>query len=81
MLLFFIDNEGITDPRINLAIEEYALKNLPMDTSYLLFFISTNRRSSLEKKPEYVGGNQLRVCQKAWTPCSPKVIRRRSGVP
>ncbi|MCR8843979.1 lipoate--protein ligase [Paenibacillus sp. SC116] len=37
----FIDNQGITDPRINLAIEEFVLKHLPMDgDSYLLFYIN-----------------------------------------
>ena len=25
--MYFIDNKGITDPQINLAIEEYVLKN------------------------------------------------------
>ena len=25
--MYFVDNKGITDPRINLAIEEYVLKN------------------------------------------------------
>jgi lipoate-protein ligase A len=38
--MLFIDNEGITDPRINLAIEEYALKRLPESDSYLLFYIN-----------------------------------------
>lgn len=38
--MLFIDNQGITDPRINLAIEEYALRHLPMDESYLLFYIN-----------------------------------------
>jgi lipoate-protein ligase A len=38
--MLFIDNEGITDPRINLAIEEYALKRLPASDSYLLFYIN-----------------------------------------
>ncbi|MCM3783569.1 lipoate--protein ligase [Neobacillus mesonae] len=38
--MLFIDNEGITDPRINLAIEEYALKHLSLDESYLLFYIN-----------------------------------------
>ncbi|EIJ82448.1 lipoyltransferase and lipoate-protein ligase [Bacillus methanolicus MGA3] len=32
-----IDNKGITDPRMNLAIEEYALKNFDINQSYLLF--------------------------------------------
>ncbi|NRR21269.1 lipoate--protein ligase [Brevibacillus sp. MS2.2] len=36
----FIDNQGITDPRINLAIEEYALKHLPNSDDYLLFYIN-----------------------------------------
>ena len=26
--MLFVDNQGITDPRINLAIEEYILKNM-----------------------------------------------------
>jgi lipoate---protein ligase len=38
--MLFIDNKGITDPRINLAIEEYALKNLDINESYLLFYIN-----------------------------------------
>ena len=36
----FIDNRGITDPRINLAVEEYALKHLPAVDDYLLFYIN-----------------------------------------
>jgi lipoate-protein ligase A len=40
-MLLFIDNQNITDPRINLAIEEYALKHLDVDEhSYLLFYIN-----------------------------------------
>jgi len=38
--VLFIDNKGITDPRINLAIEEYALKHLNIDETYLLFYIN-----------------------------------------
>ncbi|MEW5592614.1 lipoate--protein ligase [Peribacillus frigoritolerans] len=38
--MLFIDNKGITDPRINLAIEEYALKHLNIDEAYLLFYIN-----------------------------------------
>lgn len=36
----FIDNLGNTDPAINLALEEYVLRNLPMDEGYLLFYIN-----------------------------------------
>ena len=38
--MLFIDNQNITDPRINLAIEEFALKNLDIDQTYLLFYIN-----------------------------------------
>src|SRR5690606_14485981 len=38
--LKFIDNEGITDPRINLAIEEYALRELTGESEILLFYIN-----------------------------------------
>jgi lipoate---protein ligase len=38
--MLFIDNKGITDPRINLAIEEYSLKYLDPNESYLLFYIN-----------------------------------------
>lgn len=38
--VLFIDNNGITDPRMNLAIEEYILKNLSIDQTYLLFYIN-----------------------------------------
>ena len=39
--MYFIDNKGITDPRINLAIEEYALKTMDVEKdSFLLFYIN-----------------------------------------
>ncbi|MFL0583612.1 lipoate--protein ligase [Solibacillus silvestris] len=39
--MYFIDNKGITDPRINLAIEEYILKNMDIDKDdFLLFYIN-----------------------------------------
>lgn len=39
--MLFIDNQGINDPSINLAIEEYTLRHLPLeDDSYLLFYIN-----------------------------------------
>ncbi len=36
----FIDNRGNTDPRINLALEEYALRNLDISQDYILFYIN-----------------------------------------
>ncbi|KZE67234.1 lipoate--protein ligase [Fictibacillus phosphorivorans] len=38
--MLFIDNENITDPRVNLAIEEFALKHLDINETYLLFYIN-----------------------------------------
>ncbi|SFJ05263.1 MULTISPECIES: lipoate--protein ligase [unclassified Bacillus (in: firmicutes)] len=38
--MLFIDNKGITDPTINLAIEEYCVKNLNINETYLLFYIN-----------------------------------------
>lgn len=38
--MIFIDNEGNNDPRINLALEEYALRNFNPGNDYLLFYIN-----------------------------------------
>ncbi|PGY11265.1 lipoate--protein ligase [Bacillus sp. AFS031507] len=72
--MLFIDNKGITDPQINLAIEEYALKNLDINETYLLFYINEpsiiigkNQNTIEEINTEYVGGNGI------------KVVRRLSG--
>jgi lipoate-protein ligase A len=36
----FIDNNGINDPGINLALEEYCLREIQSDESFLLFYIN-----------------------------------------
>ena len=38
--LVYIDNEGITDPHVNLAIEEYALRHLDPRYTYILFYVN-----------------------------------------
>jgi lipoate-protein ligase A len=38
--MLFIDNRGITDPRINLALEEYCLLHADIDERYLLFYVN-----------------------------------------
>ncbi|MGD6965387.1 lipoate--protein ligase [Rossellomorea vietnamensis] len=67
----FIDNKGITDPRINLAIEEYALKNLDIDETYLLFYINApsiiigkNQNTIEEINTEYVESENLHVVRR-----------------
>ena len=38
--MIFIENEGHTNPKLNLALEEYALRNFSSETDYLLFYIN-----------------------------------------
>ncbi len=38
--MLFIDNQDITDPRLNLAIEEFAVKHLDIEQTYLLFYVN-----------------------------------------
>lgn len=69
--MLFIDNKGITDPRINLAIEEYALKNLDISESYLLFYINKpsiiigkNQNTIEEVNQDYVEQNDITVVRR-----------------
>lgn len=70
----FIDNKGITDPSINLALEEYVLQNFGEKDTYLLFYINKpsiiigrNQNTIEEINTDYVDGNGI------------KVVRRLSG--
>lgn len=70
----FIDNKGITDPRINLAIEEYILDNFGEKDTYLLFYVNgpsiiigRNQNTIEEINTDYVEENDI------------KVVRRLSG--
>lgn len=38
--MIFIENEGQTNPKLNLALEEYILRNFSADHDYLLFYIN-----------------------------------------
>lgn len=69
--MLFLDNRGITDPRINLAIEEYALKYLDIDESYLLFYINQpsiiigkNQNTIEEINSDYVEENDIIVVRR-----------------
>ncbi|SDL61919.1 lipoate-protein ligase [Paenibacillus jilunlii] len=69
--MLFIDNTGITDASINLAIEEFALKNLPMDDSYLLFYINSpsiiigKHQNTIEEiNQEYVKEHNIQVVRR-----------------
>ena len=69
--MLFIDNKGIIDPRINLAIEEYALKHLDINESYLLFYINKpsiiigkNQNTIEEVNQDYVEENDITVVRR-----------------
>lgn len=67
----FIDNEGILDPAINLAIEEYILENFGEKDTYLLFYVNKpsiiigrNQNSVEEINTEYVDKNGIHVVRR-----------------
>ena len=72
--MLFVDNKGINNPQINLAIEEYILTHLNINESYLLFYINEpsviigrNQNTIEEIDTQYVEENGV------------KVVRRMSG--
>lgn len=72
--MIFIDNEGNTNPKLNLALEEYALRNFSAQSDYLLFYI--NEPSII------IGRNQNtleEINQKYITEKNIHVVRRVSG--
>ena len=70
--MYFIDNKGITDPRINLAMEEYILRNMDIEKDdYLLFFINQpsvivgkNQNTIEEINTDYVEDNDILVVRR-----------------
>ena len=40
--MLFVDNRGITDARVNLALEEYVLRHKPTDQDCLLFYVNAS---------------------------------------
>lgn len=69
--MIFIDNKGITDPRINLALEEYCIRNLPDGKDYLLFYINEpsiiigrNQNTLEEVNQEYIEKQGIHVVRR-----------------
>lgn len=70
--MYFVDNKGITDPRINLAIEEYLLKNMDVERDpFLLFYINEpsiiigkNQNTAEEINTDYVDSNGIHVVRR-----------------
>lgn len=68
----FIDNGNITDPTLNLALEEYILRKLPIEEEdYLLFYINEpsiiigkNQNTAEEVNASYVSDNDIHVVRR-----------------
>lgn len=69
--MIFIENEGISDPRLNLALEEYALRNFSAEADYLLFYINEpsiiigrNQNTLEEINQEYITKKNIHVVRR-----------------
>ena len=70
--MYFVGNKGITDPRINLSIEEYVLKNMDIEKDdFLLFYINQpsiligkNQNTIEEINTDYVEENGVIVVRR-----------------
>ncbi len=69
--MYFVDNNGITDARINLALEEYVFRNKPVDDDVLLFYINApaiiigrNQNTIEEINPGVVEERGIRVVRR-----------------
>ncbi len=69
--MIFLDNEGITNPKLNLALEEYALRNFSADSDYLLFYINEpsiiigrNQNTLEEVNQNYVEEKNIHVVRR-----------------
>lgn len=69
--MILIDNGGHTDPRINLALEEYVLRNFSATDDYLLFYINEpsiiigrNQNTVEEVNSQYVGEKNIHVVRR-----------------
>ncbi|WP_256761080.1 lipoate--protein ligase [Cohnella sp. WQ 127256] len=67
----FISNNNITDPSLNLALEEYVLRSLPDNDDYLLFYINEpsiiigkNQNTVEEINAEYVEQNGIHIVRR-----------------
>lgn len=67
----FVDNNGITDPRQNLALEEYLLRHVESDEPLLLFYVNEpsviigrNQNTLEEIDPDYVAEHGIHVVRR-----------------
>jgi lipoate---protein ligase len=70
-LMVFVDNQNITDPRLNLALEEFLLRHVSVDESILLFYVNEpavivgrNQNTIEEIDPDYVNAQDIHVVRR-----------------
>ena len=70
-MLLLIDNKNYTDHYINLALEEFCVRNLEMSNDYLLFYINEpsviigkHQNTVEEINPEYVKENNINIVRR-----------------
>ncbi len=69
--MLYVNNQNITDPRINLAIEEHLLRNVFVDEPMLLFYINEsaviigrNQNTVAEIDLDFVEANDIHVVRR-----------------
>jgi len=69
--MIFVDNENVTDPAVNLALEEYLLRNIAPGEDILLFYINEpsiiigrNQNTVEEINREYVDAKGIHVVRR-----------------
>lgn len=69
--MLFVDNNGVTDPRVNLAIEEYVLRHVSTEEPILLFYINEpsviigrNQNTLEEIDTDFVRANNIHVVRR-----------------
>lgn len=69
--MLFVDNQDITDPRLNLALEEHLLRHLEVAEPILLFYVNEpsvivgrNQNTAEEIDPDYVKAHGIHVVRR-----------------
>lgn len=69
--MLYVDNRGITDPRRNLALEEYVLRNKLADEQLLLFYVNApsiiigrNQNTIEEINPPFIESRGIHVVRR-----------------
>lgn len=67
----FVDNGNLTDPRMNLALEEYLLRHVETEEPLVLFYVNEpsviigrNQNALEEIDPDYIDANNIHVVRR-----------------